>query len=287
MATRFYTALILSLALVPMAAAQTVRFDTNVGNIDLILNPMGLPELRGHVDNMLAYVDAGRYEHVVLNRADTGGDPNNPADDFVLQFGGFLLEEQVFSSFNDFQPVEAFDPVIVDFDGDITVDFDTSDLTNTRGQVSLALGNFPGTNTTNPNSGTSSFFVSLGDTSFLDASGFVPFAKVADMSTVDYIMRLNQVSDPSAGLASSNIPVLNDDNLLVFVERAFVVDPDPVVPVAAISALSEGLSDLGTIPSESAIPAASLQTTSVPEPPALVLVVGALLVLTVLKGPRV
>ena len=273
MATRFFTALILGLMLVPIATAQTVRFDTNVGNIDLVLNPLGLPELQRHVDNILAYVDAGRYENVVLNRADTGTNPTDPVDDFVLQFGGFLTDKQVFSSFNDFSAVESFEPVIVDFDGDGTVDFDTSELSNTRGQVSLALSN-------NPNTGTSSFFVSLGDNSFLDATGFVPFAKVADMSTVDYIMRLNQVSDSSGGLASSNIPVLNDDNLLVFVERAFVLDPTaPAITSTLFATPPDTLS--GGSPSSG-----GLQVVSVPEPPALVLLIGAIMVLAVLKGPR-
>ncbi|MCH7685089.1 MAG: hypothetical protein IH899_00150 [Planctomycetes bacterium] len=147
MAIRFLTALILGLALVPVATAQTVRFDTNVGNIDLVLNPNGLPELRAHVDNMLAYVDSGRYENVVLNRADTGRNPNNPVD-FVLQFGGFLTSSQVFSSFSDFSSVESFDPVIVDFDGDGQVDFNTSELSNTRSTVTLALSGPPNTGTT-------------------------------------------------------------------------------------------------------------------------------------------
>ena len=273
MATRFLTALILGLALVPVATAQTVRFDTNVGNIDLVLNPMGLPELRAHVDNILAYVDAGRYENVVINRADTGSNPNDPEDDFVLQFGGFLTSSQVFSSFSDFPSVESFDPVIVDFDGDGQVDFNTTALSNTRSTVSLALSG-------PPNTGTSSFFVNVGDSSRLDDQGFVPFARVVDMSTVDYIMRLNQVSDSSAGLASSNIPVLNDDNLLVFVERVFVLDPNPAVPLAASSTLSATPSGLGTSSS------GGLQVLSIPEPPTLVLLVGALIALAALKGPR-
>ena len=273
MATRFLTALILGLALVPVATAQTVRFDTNVGNIDLVLNPMGLPELRAHVDNILAYVDAGRYENVVINRADTGSNPNDPEDDFVLQFGGFLTSSQVFSSFSDFPSVESFVPVIVDVDGAGQVDFNTTALSNTRSTVSLALSG-------PPNTGTSSFFVNVGDSSRLDDQGFVPFARVVDMSTVDYIMRLNQVSDSSAGLASSNIPVLNDDNLLVFVERVFVLDPNPAVPLAASSTLSATPSGLGTSSS------GGLQVLSIPEPPTLVLLVGALIALAALKGPR-
>jgi peptidyl-prolyl cis-trans isomerase A (cyclophilin A) len=283
MATRVVTALFLCLLLIVPAAAITVRFDTNVGNIDLLLNTTN-PNLKPQVDNMLAYVDSGRYDRVVLNRADDGASATNPADDFVLQFGGFTLNTQQFSSFNAFSPVQAFDPVIVDFNNDQVVDFDTSDLTNARGTVSLALSN-------NPNTGTSSFFVNLGDNSGLDSQGFVPFARVVDMSTVDYILRLNQVSDPSAGLGSSNIPVIDDDNLLVFVERAYCLDCDAMAPMSllaesVVAESSEEFSNLGSSANSSSTSSGGLQVLSVPEPPALVLVVGGLMAWTIWKGPR-
>lgn len=282
MATRVFTALAFCLLMAAPAAALTVRFDTNVGNIDLVLNTTN-PNLKPHVDNLLAYVDAGRYDHVVLNRADDGPNDTDPADDFVLQFGGFTLDTQQFSSFSAFTPVEAFDPIFVDFNNDGAADFDTTDLSNTRGTVSLAL--IPG----QPNSGTSSFFVNLGDNSgLLDVQAFVPFAKVVDMSTVDYIMRLNQVSDPSSGSAS-NIPVIDEDNLLVFVERAYCLDCDATAPTSssAISTVGgEDSSGSDLIPPTSSGSSGSVQVVGVPEPPALVLAVGAFMVLTILKGPR-
>ncbi len=219
------------IALSPAAAlAQTmVRFDTNVGNIDMVLNPLGIAELRGHEENMLAYIESGRYEKVVVNRADNGGDAANPANDFVLQFGGFTTQSQTLPpTFNAFDPVESFGPVIVDFNGDNTPDFDTTDLTNSRGTVSLALGGNP----TDVNSGSTSFFVNVNDNPGLDASGFVPFATVKDMSTVDLIMRLAQANLGDAGLASSNIPLIDgSNNLLVFVERSYVLST--VAPAAA------------------------------------------------------
>ena len=295
MMLRLVATIAIGLLSISYAEAQTVRFDTNVGNIDLILNPMNNGNLDDHVDNIIRYVNSGRYENVVLNRADTGGDANDPVDDFVLQFGGFTLANPIFSAFSDFSSVEAFDPVIVDEDGDGVVDFSTEDLVNTRGTVSLALSN-------SPNTGTSSFFVNIGDNLFLDNSGFVPFAQVADMSTVDYIMRLDQVSDGSAGLASSNIPVVDEDNFLVYVERAFVLDSDPVSSPASIATtpslstllseppLEESLEDtiLESAALEEEVPVVvpSLAVANVPEPPTLVVVVGVLMVLAVLKGPR-
>lgn len=280
MATRVLTALVAALLLSAPAAALTVRFDTNVGNIDLELNTAN-PDLQAHVANILAYVDAGRYDRVVLNRADDGGSATNPADDFVLQFGGFTVGRQQFSSFNAFTPVTQFDPVIVDFNNDRVVDFDRTNLKNTRGTVSLALSN-------NPNTGSASFFVNLGDNTALDNQGFVPFAKVVDMSTVDYIMRLSQVSDSSAGLASANIPVINSDNLLVFVERAYCLDCDAeAMALMATAVVADPVEEALELESEPVVAAASTaNVVSVPEPPALVLAVGVLMVLAVLKGPR-
>jgi len=308
MAMRFFTALILGLTLVPFAAAQTVRFDTNVGNIDLVLNPNGLAELQGHADNLLAYVEDGRYENVILNRA-VSGVTGNPEDDFILQFGGFFSASQTLpSSFAGLSPVESFGQIEVDFDGDNQIDFDTRELRNIRGTVSLALSSVqttgladdPGTPVVN--SGSASFFVNVSDNPELDdefmrtftdrntsqtetveTGGFVPFAEVVDMSTVDYIMRLNQASISGGSAASSDIPVIGaDDNLMVFVERAFVLDPNPAAPLAATfsATLPEG-------PLSSSSPSTGgLQTVGVPEPPAFVLLIGAIMVLAVLKGPR-
>ena len=311
MAIRFLTVLFFGLALVPSASAQTVRFDTNVGNIDLVLNPNGLAELGGHVDNVLAYVESGRYDQVVLNRAVSGAS-GIPEDDFVLQFGGFATARQILpSNFSDFSTVESFSPVEVDFDGDNQIDFDTSDLSNARGTVCLALSSFNSTGlSTDPgtprvNSGTSSFFVNVGDNFRLDdgmtmtvfdpntgfpvtsveTGGFVPFAEVVDMSTVDYIMRLNQASISDGQVAGSDIPILGvDDNLLVYVERVFVLDPNPVVPIISSLTLSTGPADT---PANFGAPlGGGLQVVSVPEPPALIMVIGALLTLIVLKEPR-
>ena len=178
------------------------------------------------------------------------------------------------SSFGAFGSVEAFDPVIVDEDDDGQVDFSQEGLENSRSTVSLALSG-------DPDSGTSSFFVNIGENQGLDGQGFVPFAVVEDMSTVDYIMRLGQVSDPSAGLASSSIPVVDESNMLVYVERAFVLDPDPVATMTAAATMaSEPIEEPGSGGSSSPVVA------SIPEPPALVLVVAALVAWTVVKGPR-
>lgn len=182
-----------------LATAQTVRFNTNVGSFDMVLNPMGLADLEPHVENMLAYIESGRYHASTINRAPQG---------FVLQMGSFLTDSLTgINSTEQYNPLEQFPDLIVDQDGDGQVDFDTSGLTNLRGTVSLALAG-------DPNTGASSFFVNLTDNSFLDAQGFVPFATISDMTVIDQIMALSQQSlDPT--LTFSDVPFLDNGQVVV------------------------------------------------------------------------
>ena len=327
MISRFCTAIALASLLLTSVSAQTIRFDTNVGNIDMVLNPTNDANLQPNVDNILAYVNSGRYDMSVLNRA---------AEGFVLQYGGFSLNPLTIpTSFDDFIDIPSFDPVIVDADGDGNVDFTA--LSNTRGTVSLALSSL------GPNSGTSSFFVNIGDNSgSLDPQNFVPFAEVPDMTTVDLIMALPQFSVPGGGLASQDFPTVNNASV-VFIERAFVledegptssvtfselttaeavaaIDAAAVATTSSLTSATEGTpsvsstlvpgSDSGTpitfstlTPGTSAsvlattdgtsapvtssvVTPAAAQAIAVPEPPALVLAVGALMMIYVMKPSK-
>ncbi len=261
MLSRICSAAVLGCLLFVPAMAQTVRFDTNVGTFDLELNPTGNPNLQGHVDNMIAYVEAGRYDLTVINRA---------AEGFVMQMGGFQLDTLLLpDNFSDFPSVTPFAPVFVDADNDGTVDFDVTNLLNTRGTVSLALS-------ATANTGTSSFFVNIGDNPNLDADNlrFVPFASINDMATIDLIMGLPQGVLADGGLGGSDIPLL-DSNRLVFVERAFVVETAEE-ELAAL--MGEGGSLLGS--------EAASESLTVPEPPALVLAVAALMAILVMKPSK-
>jgi len=249
MLTRLLSVVAVTCLTVNLASAQIVRFDTTVGTFDMVLNPTFNENLQPHVNNLLAYVNSGRYNRTVINRA---------AEDFVLQLGGFQAPFlSVPENFDAFPSVPAFDPVIVDANGDGQVDFDTTGLTNTRGTVTLALSN-------NPNTGTSSFFVNLGDNAFLDAQGFVPFAEISNMATINLIMGLPQVSIPGGGLASQDIPTI-DETRLIIIEQVFVVAPP--APLALPDA--EDLMDLGG--AHDPPPQQMESSVGVPEPSGLVL----------------
>jgi cyclophilin family peptidyl-prolyl cis-trans isomerase len=211
--------LILALAILPasIATAQVVRFQTSVGDFDLVLNPTSNPLLQGHVDNMLHYVLSGRYDATVINRAAKFGDGTG----FVLQMGGFETSSATIpANVNGFRTIETFDAI----QGVPAIDVG---LSNTIGTVGLALrGGFNGID---HDSGQSSFYINLADNSFLDRD-FPVFAQVANMTTINSIMALtitDLTSNPTFGTDSGNfaftdVPLQSNGNL-VFIRKAFVI----------------------------------------------------------------
>lgn len=220
MLTRIGLATVLALLTTTGAFAQTMRFTTNVGSFDMELNPNNDANLQPLVDNIVAYIGLGKYHFSSVNRAADGN--AGTSDDFVLQMGGFMgfpIDPDLWGSLH--TPVEKInDGVVVDSDGDGQVDFNA--ISNTRGTVSLAL------QSGRPNSGTSSFFINLGDNNFLDSQGFVPFARISNMNTIDKIMQLSQRDlssqiGQSGNLAYTDVP-LTDDGTIVVVKSVQVID---------------------------------------------------------------
>ena len=271
--------------------AQTIRFQTTIGAFDMLLNPTNDANLQPLVDNMLANVAAGVYRNSVVNRAPEG---------FVLQLGGFVSDSRSLDDVPQFgfAGANTFDPVVVDADNDGLPDFDTSTLNNSRGTVSLALS------AGNANSGTSSFFVNIGDNSgSLDPQGFVPFAEISDMATIDRIMAQNQIDlSNSVGqpgsLAYIDVP-LTDDGDLILIESAVVVSQSnfsfvgpllnafdiPLQGNASATSSSVSATDEITMPATATAPAilptdpavATSTSAAVPEPTAFLLAALALL----------
>jgi len=138
-----------------LPAAAVVRMETTMGDFDLRLFPADAPL---HVANFLAYVNEGFYDNTLVHRVKPG---------FVIQGGGFTPG-----------PTRKAAQTAIPTEAD-------NGLSNLRGTLSLALsGN-------DANSGTSEWFVNLGDNSFLDAPavpGFTVFGEVSrGMDVVDAI----------------------------------------------------------------------------------------------------
>src|SRR4051812_11323486 len=148
MTSRLGIAVAVCLCLAGAATAQVVRFETTMGNFDMVLNPTNNPKLQGYVDNFLDYVQHDRYLGSWINRAQK----NDDGSDFVLQMGGFFSHTK--------RP-----PLTVDSTRAVAtvapvkgVPAADNGFSNTIGTVALALPG-AGQGRAFPDEGTSSFFI--------------------------------------------------------------------------------------------------------------------------------
>jgi cyclophilin family peptidyl-prolyl cis-trans isomerase len=252
------------------APAQVVRFETTVGEFDMVLNPRNEARLQGHVNNLLQYVNNNSYNGSWINRADisASGTP------FVLQMGGFFSQtKRPPLTLNGTRSVDSFTPVL----GEPASSF--TGLSNTVGTVAMALPGLP-TGGTNQDGGSNSFFVNLTTNDFLDAD-FTVFAAIPDMTVVNQIMDLTKVdrtTDPNFGagggnLAFTDIPV-TAEGFQVFIKRAFVVT-DTIAVAQAVAGVQSALA-LSESAAAAALSSASSAAIAVPEPSALAVALAAL-----------
>jgi peptidyl-prolyl cis-trans isomerase A (cyclophilin A) len=246
---------------VSSAEAQVVRFQTSVGDFDMVLNPTENPVLQDYVDNFVHYVENNSYNSSWINRAPTG---------FVLQMGGFYSHtRRPPPTIESTRPLATFAPVLGQPASEIG-------LSNTLGTVALALPG-DGMGGTNENAGTSSFFVNLTSNSFLDGD-FTVFAAIPDLTVINEIMALMQTDftdetqHPGFGAGAGNLGFsdvpLQDNGQQVFIKRAFVINDTletarAMAAVESTMAMSAAAFDDG-VAGENALGA--LAASVVPEP---------------------
>ena len=154
---RMVAALALTLGLTAPAWAQKVKLATTMGDIVIELDAARAPK---SADNFTQYVKAGHYDGTVFHRV---------IDNFMIQGGGMTADMKQ-------KPVRAAIPLE-----------SRNGLNNVRGSVAMAR-------TSDPNSATAQFFISVKDNAFLDAAnsrdgnGYAVFGKVVSgMDVVDKI----------------------------------------------------------------------------------------------------
>ena len=166
---------VLLLWLAASANAQTVRFHTNLGDIDVTLTPAVAPAT---VANFLSYLNKGAYTGSIFHRSVSG---------FIIQGGGFQLT--------------GVTPFATAQDAAVKNEFNVS---NTRGTIAMAkLG-------TDPNSATNQWFFNLGDNSAnLDAqnSGFTVFGKVVNAAGLAVMDRISAQPVYNLGSPFDAIPL--------------------------------------------------------------------------------
>lgn len=168
-----------------MAETDVVCMDSNLGEFCMCMFPDAAP---GSVANFLKYVNDGDYDNTFIHRS---------VSDFVIQGGGYSFVPSQRTAVE--VPKDA--PVINEFR-----------RANTTGTIALAkMGG-------NPNSGTSEWFINLGNNTSLDNrdnnGGYTVFGKVVldGMTVVDEIARLPPTDISGVlGDAFTEVPLVNTD----------------------------------------------------------------------------
>jgi uncharacterized protein (TIGR03437 family) len=186
----------------PAARAQTVRFQTNFGAINVTLLPESAP---GTVDNFLKYVNRGSFTNSFFHRSVPG---------FIIQGGGYQFDTS---------------PKAIPADAPIQNEFQIS---NTRGTLAMAkLG-------TSPNSATTQWFFNLANNSGnLDNQngGFSVFGRVASAAGLAIIDKMAAAPVYDAGSPFDQLPLQNYKGgtitlaNLVLVSSITVLSAGPVI----------------------------------------------------------
>ncbi len=156
------------------APAPQVRFKTNIGDIDVTLQPDAAPAT---VANFLNYVNKGAYTKSIIHRSIPG---------FIIQGGGFALVDGV--------------PTPIPEDSAVVNEYKIS---NTRGTIAMAKKEG------DPNSATNQWFFNLADNSSnLDNqnSGFTAFGKVTAPNSLTIMDRIAGLPIQNLGAPLDTVP---------------------------------------------------------------------------------
>ena len=165
-----------ALALSAMSARAentVVVMETSMGTIKIQLFDDKVPAT---VKNFLSYVDDKFFDDVIFHRV---MGKENSTRDFMIQTGGYT---------SGMKEKKTKEPIKNEM---------SKDLSNTRGTVAMALK--PG----DRDSGTSQFYINLGDNSYLDKAGHSVFGKVIDgMDVVEKIKAVKTSGDRGRPVAN-------------------------------------------------------------------------------------
>lgn len=228
---RFATLALVAASFALTVQAQTVtgpsvRFETNLGNIDVVLRPDVAPNT---VQNFLNYVNKGAYTNSIIHRSVAG---------FVIQGGGYQWIDGLVKTAEDA-------PVANEFN-----------LSNVRGTIAMAkLDN-------KPDSATNQWYFNLVKNAGLDSSngGFTVFGNVADsagLAVMDRISAQITYGATSGGNSFDTIPLINYtagatftiDNLVVIRKISQIDTSFPSPAIADNGVISA--SGFGTLPTVS------------------------------------
>ncbi|HUS06562.1 MAG TPA: peptidylprolyl isomerase [Bryobacteraceae bacterium] len=214
---KFRLAVFSLLALLPTALwCQTVRFRTNVGDIDVNLLPTVAPKT---VENFLGYMNSGAYNNSIIHRSVPG---------FIIQGGGYQLQKPL---------------MLIDIPQGPPVRNEFS-LSNARGTIAMAK--LDG----NPNSATNQWFFNLADNSGNlnnQNGGFTVFGRVANSASLAVMDKIAALKVYYANAKFDQLPLFNysggdvQDANFVLITSISLLEPSPVInPNGIITASTFG-----------------------------------------------
>jgi len=192
----------------------TVRFKTNLGNIDVRLLSGSAPKT---VENFLKYMNRKAYDNSVFHRSVVSPTP------FILQGGGFQ------ATLPNLPAIPQDPPVINEFKE-----------SNIRGTLAMAkLGE-------DPNSATNQWFFNLSNNNATNLNnqngGFTVFGRIVDSASLAVMDRIAAVPVPSPSPLSSpfnEIPLQNYNGTLVQ-SNLIVVETISLIETGPPPAISDG-----------------------------------------------
>lgn len=193
-----------------------VRFQTNVGNIDVRLYDAATPL---SVANFLNYVTTDRYDGTFIHRVPQKmlPDQSTVTSDFVVQGGGFLLNNSIFAA----EGIVTDDPVM-----------NEPGISNLRGTISYAKG-------ADPNSATSQWFFNISDNIFLDSpdkGAFTAFGRVV-RNTMNVVDLINDLPTVNASAAETPLTAEDFDEVPVL-DLAQVINQNDITSADAVMILN-------------------------------------------------
>ncbi len=206
-----------------IGSAQTVRFHTNQGDIDVTLLPASAPRT---VANFLNYMNKGSFTNSVIHRSVRG---------FIIQGGGFTYKA------GNFPPIPQ-DPAVRNEPA----------LSNIRGTIAMAKLS------SDANSATNQWFFNLADNSSNlnnQNGGFTVFGRVtgtAGLAIMDKIAAI-PVSSTVVPSISDSFPLINyrggtilEANVVLIQSITTLDDPPTITSGGVVTASSFGGTNVGT-----------------------------------------
>lgn len=209
--------------------AQTLRFQTSLGGIDVVLTPNVTPLT---VANFLTYVNSGAYSNTIIHRSLNAANSAGATTPFYLiQGGGYVLGPGNL-------------PILTPQNAPVNNEFKTS---NTRGTIAMAQ--YGG----NINSATNEWYFNASDNSgTLDSQDFTVFGNVANDASLAVMDAINALQTYSVNFGGdsnfTNLPLTGyscPNTTCPLVKPANYVFVNSIAPISPVNTAA-GVEDSAT-----------------------------------------